>query len=308
MSFTREGKASRYLWLGDSATESSVTWGQFEGVFGYYAVNEPKAGADVLANFSDQKTAVNGDFPIYLASHFYGSGRVFFQASGEMWRVRRIDVDFFQDYYDQLIRWASQGRLIRDSQRGVLLTDRDRCWVGDQIRVQTILKDAQNDPLLAESVVASIVMPDGQNRSIELRSAGAAIRPGTFDGIFVVDQEGEYKVVLPVPESATNDVLVKTFQASIPDLEKLKPQRNDPALQDLADRTGGHYFVGMESLAVADSAPESLDSLIAPQDQETFLTGTLNRSFQQKLMTWLLAWFAFAMCVEWTIRRCHKLS
>ena len=308
LSFTREGRASRYLWLGDSASESAVTWGQFDGVFGYYAVNEPKAGADILANFSDESTAINGDYPIYLASHFYGSGRVFFQASGEMWRVRRVDVDFFQDYYDQLIRWASQGRLILDSQRGVLLTDRDRCWVGDQIRVQAILKDAKNDPLLGESVIASLVTPDGQSRSFELRSAGAATRPGTFDGICAVDQEGEYRVVLPVPDSATNDVLVKSFQASIPDLEKLKPQRNDSAMQDLADRTSGHYFVGLDSLKVAKSDAESLESLIVPQDQETFLTGTLNRMFQQKLMIWLLTWFAFAMCVEWTIRRCHKLS
>ena len=308
LSFTREGRASRYLWLGNSAAESSVTWGQFEGVFGYYAVNEPKAGADVLANFSDQSTAVNGVFPIYLASHFYGSGRVFFQASGEMWRVRSVEVDFFQDYYDQLIRWASQGRLIRDSQRGVLLTDRERCWVGDQIRVQAILKDSQNDPLMGESVIASLVWPDGGSKNIELRSAGAATRPGTFDGVCVVDQEGDYQVVLPIPDSATNDVLVKTFKASIPDLEKLKPQRNDSALQDLADRTGGHYFVGMESLTETESSPESLPALIPPQDQETFLTGTLNRMFQKKLMIWLLTWFVFAMSVEWITRRCHKLS
>ena len=308
LSFTREGRASRYLWLGNSAAESSVTWGQFEGVFGYYAVNEPKAGADVLANFSDQSTAVNGVFPIYLASHFYGSGRVFFQASGEMWRVRSVEVDFFQDYYDQLIRWASQGRLIRDSQRGVLLTDRERCWVGDQIRVQAILKDSQNDPLMGESVIASLVWPDGGSNNIELRSAGAAMRPGTFDCVCVVDKEGDYQVVLPIPDSATNDVLVKTFKASIPDLEKLKPQRNDSALQDLADRTGGHYFVGMESLTETESSPESLPALIPPQDQETFLTGTLNRMFQKKLMIWLLTWFVFAMSVEWITRRCHKLS
>ena len=188
------------------------------------------------------------------------------------------------------------------------MTDRDRCWVGDQIRVQAILKDAKNDPLLGESVIASLVTPDGQSKSLTLRSAGAATRPGTFDGICVVDQEGEYQIVLPVPDSATNDVLVKSFQASIPDLEKLKPQRNDSAMQDLADRTGGHYFVGLDSLEVAKSDAESLESLIAPQDQETFLTGTLNRIFQQKLMIWLLAWFAFAMCLEWTIRRCHRLS
>jgi len=79
-------------------------------------------------------------------------------------------------------------------------------------------------------------------------------------------------------------------------------------MQDLADRTGGHYFVGMESLAETISGDESLEALIPPQDQETFLTGTLNRIFQKKLMIWLLTWFAIAMSIEWIVRRGHKLS
>ena len=308
LAFTREGRAARFLWLGDSAAESAMTWSQFEGVFGYYAVNEAKSGADVLANFSDESTAINDEYPIYLASQFYGAGRVLFQASGEMWRVRRIDVDHFQDYYDQLIRWASQGRLIRDSSRGVLLTDRDRCWVGDRIRVQAILRDAQDAPYLAEAITASLVLPDGSTEILELRSAGAAIRPGTFDGFVPVEQQGGYRVILPVPDSPTGDILNKEFQAAIPDLEKLKPLRNDADLQFMADETGGTYYTGVDALNVDASDPTSPLKTIEPQDQEAFLTGTLNRIFQQKLMTWLLVWITFAFCMAWTIRRCHKLS
>jgi hypothetical protein len=308
ISFTRAGRSARALWLGDSAAESAMTWSKFDGVFGYYAVNEAKPGADVLANFSDESTAINGEYPIYMAQQFYGAGRVFFQASGEMWRVRRNDVDYFQDFYDQLIRWASQGRLTRDSSRGVLLTDRDRCWVGDQIRVQAILKDPSDEPYMAESVTASLLRPDGTSELLELRSAGAAVRPGTFDGVVPIDQQGEYRVVLPVPESETNDILKKAFQAAIPDLEKLKPLRNDPTLQTMATETGGQYYVGVDAFASDPSDPQSPSQTIVPQDQETFLTGTLNRLFQQKLMTWLLVWITFAWCATWTIRRCHKLS
>lgn len=308
ISFTRQGRAARALWLGDSAAESAMTWSKFDGVFGYYAVNEAKPGADVLANFSDESTAINGEYPIYMAQQFYGAGRVFFQASGEMWRVRRNDVDFFQDFYDQLIRWASQGRLTRDSSRGVLLTDRDRCWVGDQIRVQAILKDPSDEPYMAESVTASLLRPDGTSELLELRSAGAAVRPGTFDGVVPIDQQGEYRVVLPVPDSETNDILKKAFQAAIPDLEKLKPLRNDATLQTMATETGGEYYVGVDAFTMDPSEPRSPLQTIVPQDQETFLTGTLNRLFQQKLMTWLLVWITFALCATWTIRRCHKLS
>ena len=49
----------------------------------------PQAGARVYARFGDPDTAIDNVQPIYMAGQFYGSGRVFFLASGEMWRVRR---------------------------------------------------------------------------------------------------------------------------------------------------------------------------------------------------------------------------
>jgi len=185
LNFSRAGRSADYLWIGDSAGISQETWAQFEGVFGYYAVNDPKPGA--------------------LASHFYGAGRVFFQASGEMWRVRRLNVDYFQQYYTKLIRWASQGRLNRDSTRGVLLTDRERCWMGDTIVVQAILKDAQDEPLDYPQVEAIVKMPSGLSQPITLRSNPAAASPGSFTGTFVAGEEGEFRLSLPVPESPDQD-------------------------------------------------------------------------------------------------------
>ena len=308
LGFSREGRASEFLWLGDSATDSQLNWERFEGVFGYYAVNEPKAGADVLANFSDPATAVGDRLPIYLASHFYGAGRVFFQASGEMWRIRRLDVEFFQQYYIKLIRWASQGRLLRDSTRGVLLTDRERCWMGDQVVVQAILRDAQDQPLMADTVVATVTRPDGTMQELQLEASQNAVRPGTFSGQFTAGSEGDYRVNLPVPESPDLEVLSTTVQASIPDLEKEQPQRNDALLNEIADKTHGHFYVGTKSFAVQKSNPLSPTNLIQPQDQETFLTGTMDRFFQRKLMMWLLGLIATVLSLEWIVRRLHKLA
>lgn len=308
LDFSREGRASRFLWLGESAVDSAQSWDQFDGVFGYYAVNESKPGADVLASFADPDTAIEGELPIYLASQFYGAGRVFFQASAEMWRVRSIDVDYFQDYYTQIIRWASQGRLLRDSNRGVLLTDRDQCWMGDQVNVQAILRNAADEPLMAESVSATLTRPDGSKQVMLLQASGGAVRPGTFDAQFPTTSEGEYRISLPVPESPSLDVLTTTVRSSIPDLEKAKPQRNDLVLQEIANKSQGHYYVGVESFASSQTNPFSPNQLIAPQDQETFLTGTLDRFFQRKLMMWLLGWITLGLATEWTLRRLHKLS
>jgi len=308
LDFSREGRAAEFLWLGDSAADSQSNWGQFEGVFGYYAVNEPKPGADILANFADPATSIDDTLPIYLASHFYGAGRVFFQASSEMWRIRRIDVEHFQEYYIKLIRWVSQGRLLRDSTRGILLTDRERCWMGDQVVVQAILRDAQGQPLMMQSIDATIKRPNGTTHRIELKPTENSVRPGTFHGQFTTGSEGDYRVSLPIPDSPDFEILTATVEANIPDLEKERPQRNDALLAELADRTQGQFYVGTGSFLSFKDNPISPDQLIQSQDQEAFLAGTLDRFFQRKLMMWLLGLMVTALSLEWTVRRLHKLA
>ena len=308
LNFSRAGRSADYLWIGDSAGISQETWAQFEGVFGYYAVNDPKPGADVLANFSDPETAIDDSFPIYLASHFYGAGRVFFQASGEMWRVRRLNVDYFQQYYTKLIRWASQGRLNRDSTRGVLLTDRERCWMGDTIVVQAILKDAQDEPLDYPQVEAIVKMPSGLSQPITLRSNPAAASPGSFSGTFVAGEEGEFRLSLPVPESPDQDVLTLSVEATIPDLEKEKPQRNDAVLTKIAQNTGGTCLLDTDAAVGSPNHPLSTLELIPPQDQETIIAGTFDRFFKRQLMIWTLALMTLCLTMEWTLRRLQKLA
>src|SRR5262249_9557579 len=87
LDFTREGLEAEFLWLGESASASQTAWKGFPGVYGYYAVRGPKPGATVYARYSDPRAAVSGEQPVYYAGQFYGSGRVFYMGSGEMWRL-----------------------------------------------------------------------------------------------------------------------------------------------------------------------------------------------------------------------------
>ncbi len=308
LEFSRQGRSAEYVWIGNSAGESQETWAKFEGVFGYYAVNDAKSGAEVLANFADPETAIDDQLPIYLASQFYGAGRVFFQASGEMWRVRRLDVDYFQQYYTKLIRWASQGRLSRDSTRGVLLTDRERCWMGDTVQVQAILKNAQDEPLDYPQVEASLITPEKLTLSVLLRSNPNAASPGSFGGNFVAGSEGEYRINLAIPESPDLDVLTTTVVATIPDLEKEKPHRNESVLAKIAKNTGGTYFKSPLDLTVEPDNPESAAQLIPPQDQETIIAGTFDRFFKRKFMMWVLGLLTTGLAAEWVLRRLQKLA
>ena len=309
LQFTSDGRDAEFLWLEDDALLSEQAWSSFEGVYGYYAVKDPKPGARVYARFADPNTAIDGELPIYLAGHFYGAGRVFFQASGEMWRVRAVDEGYFESYYTKLIRWVSQGRLLRDSSRGVLLVDKDRCMLGDHITVQAILNDAQHQPLTADRVSASLLDPDGRRVPLELLRVEDAARPGMYSAQFTAVLEGDYRVELQPPHGAEGELLRREVRSRIPALETEQPQRNDSLLKNLADKTGGAYYVGFATALQpgADGRPQ-LVNLIAPQDQITYLSGTPDKRFERLLMTWLMGLICGVLCLEWLIRRLTKLS
>jgi hypothetical protein len=309
------------LWIDDSAEASQRAWSQFEGVYGYYAVKDPKPGARVYARFSDPDTALDNELPIYFAGHFYGAGRVFFMASGEMWRVRSVEDTYFESFYTRLIRWASEGRRLRDSSRGVLLTDKDRALLGDAIAVRAVLQDAQFKPLQAEQVKLDIVQPDSTRISVMLKKTKDAERPGTFGEQFIALQEGDYRLELVHP-AAADQVLVRDIRVRLPALETERPERNDKLLYEIADRTGGSYFIGIDNALagkattvtpttpVSQSAEKknSLAELLKPQDQRNILPGTPDRPFDRLLMTWLMGLICGVLCLEWLLRRLSKLA
>jgi hypothetical protein len=322
LTFTREGEEAEFLWIDDSAEASKRAWSQFDGVFGYYAVKDPKPGARVYARFSDPDTALDNELPIYFAGQFYGSGRVFFMASGEMWRVRSVDDTYFETFYTRLIRWVSEGRRLRDSSRGVLLTDKDRALIGDSIAVRAMLQDAQFKPLQADKVTAKIVPPQGPAYALEMKKLKDAERPGTFSEQFIVAHEGDYQIELQHP-AAADQMLLRTVRVRMPALETERPERDDQTLSEIADKTGGQYFIGIEAALAGKPAGktsagnttrdknytgENLVQLLKPQDQKNILPGTPDRTFDRLLMTWLMALICGVLCLEWTIRRLSKLA
>ncbi len=306
--FTREGMEGEFLWLEDDPINSEAAWASFEGVFGYYAVKDPKPGAKVFARFSDPNTAIDGELPIYLAGHFYGAGRVFFQASGEMWRIRAVDEAYFERYYTKLIRWVSQGRLQQDSVHGILLVDKDRCLLGDTILVQAILTDAQNEPLSAAEVTARLIQPNGGRTTLTLRAVTGGARDGTFAGQFTAVEENDYRVKLKPPHGELDEILIREVhvRGSIDEIEK--PERNDPLLREIALTTGGVYYVGVDAAVGQTGGQPPLANALVPQDFVTYLPGTPDRDFERRLMAWLMGLICGVLAFEWLLRRLSRLA
>ncbi len=302
--FTREGLEAEFVWLGDSAPASQQVWSEFPGVYGYYDVRGPKPGATVYGRYSDPEAATGDDKPVYMAGQFYGSGRVFYLGSGEIWRLRALDDAHFERFYTKLIRHVSQGRLLLGSSRGMLLVDRDRYLLGNTVVVRAQLSDARFEPLDVPNVTLQVVHPDSTSQALQLARDPA--RRGMYFGQFTALKEGTYRLEMPVPDSE-EEQLSRRIQVRVPDLERENPQRNDALLSEVAKQTGGVYYVGAESVLGSGGVPPLVNRL-RDRTETTYLAGVTDRDFEFRWMQILLGVICGALCLEWLIRRLVKLA
>ncbi len=305
LDFTREGLEAEYLWLEDSATAGRQAWAGFEGVYGFCPVRGPKPAATVLSRFSDPRAAHGGE-PVYFASQFYGSGRVFYLGSAEMWRLRKLDEAYFEQFYTKLIRHVSQGRLLRGSPRGVLLVGRDRYLLGNTVEVRAKLNDAQLEPLDLPAVGLQVLRPGSSIETIELKAD--PMRVGNYAGRFPVLTEGSYRLSLKIPES--EEILTRRIQVKVPDLERENPQRNDPLLGQIANQTGGKYFDRLSDVnrGAGGSPAGSIVELLPDRTRTNVIPLAPDTKWQYEWLKWMLVVLCGLLCLEWLIRRLVRLA
>ncbi len=304
LDFTREGLEAEFLWLGDSAARSQQVWSSFPGVFGYYAVRGAKPGATIFARYSDPEAGTGEQRPIYMAGQFYGAGRVFYLASGEMWRLRALSDSYFEQFYTKLIRHVSQGRLLLGSSRGMLLVDRDRYLLGGTVVVRAQLSNAQFEPLDLPGVPLQITRPDSTSETLQLTADPA--RKGMYAGQFTALVEGTYRLEMAVPESG-GEQLVRRIQVRVPDVERENPERNDAVLSEIASRTGGQYYVGADAVLGHRGKPP-LANQLPDKTEVTYLAGLTDRQFEHDWLRGLLIAICGLLSLEWLIRRLSKLA
>ncbi|MEM6689142.1 MAG: VWA domain-containing protein [Planctomycetota bacterium] len=306
LELTSEALRSEFFNVSSTPEESQEVWQDFDGVYDYVDASSAKPGAKVYAYFSDPTAVISDAKPIFMASQFYGAGRVYFQGSGEMWRLRGESDAYFDAYYTKLVRYLAEGRLLRDGRRGVLLIDSPRAMLGEPIAVRGVLLDEQFEPLEAESVNAKLVLPDGQTRDLLLRAAPGSTG-GSFTGQFLSTMPGDHQVRLTIGDALSSEVLSARVQVRLPTAELERPLRNDDGLSSLAATTGGEYFPVGASMSV-DEVTQTLLATMAPQPRTTILPGTPDREFLVRRNAVFLWWIATMLTMEWIVRRLHRLA
>lgn len=304
LEFTREGREAEFLWLSDTDSANQQAWASFPGVYSFQPVRGPKPGATVFARFSDPQAGHGGGQPAYFVGQFYGTGRVFYMASGELWRLRRVEEGYFEQFYTRLVRHVCQGRLLRQSHRGSLLVDKDRYLLGNTVEIRAQLTDAQLKPLKARSVEMDVIQPNRLSQSITLRPD--ASREGMYAGQLTVLQEGVYRLELPVPKS-DGERLVRRIQVRLPDLERENPQRNDALLGRIATGTGGKYYPSIDA-AWGPETPDPLAGHLKDRTRISIVTSGPNPESEFPWLRMMMFVLCGLLCGEWLIRRLLKLA
>jgi len=296
--FTRDGIDTNFLRLEGSASQSMQAWSASKGVYRCFPVRGAKPGATVLANFGDPRAGGGEPLPL-MVTQFYGAGRVFYLGTGEMWRLRSVNPDDFERFYTQVIRYVSQGRLLRGSPHGSLMVERDRYTLGQMISLRARLLDEQLRPLESHSVTLEAISPEGEMRTVTLVADG--IQPGSFVGHLMARHEGAYQLALDVP-GAGGERLTRRVQVRMPDLERKNPKRNDALLAEIAADSGGTYLVGIN--AALD--PQSGLPALLKDRSKTVVKIDAPRPLWDSI--WVLLAICGLLCLEWLVRRLVRLA
>lgn len=295
--FTRPGTEAEFLQIDETAAASALVWKQFAGVYRCYPTNKPKDGATVYAYFSDRRAVNESGKPVLLAGQFFGAGRVLYLGSPELWRLRAVDEKYFERYWIKSIREVGQGRLLRGTNRGVLLLERQTYELGATVQIRANLLDQQFKELAAATAALEVVDPNGKRLVPPMQLTANKARAGQFQGTLMATLPGRYRLELPIPEST--EQVVQYLQVEVPNLEFAKPEQDAAQLQRLATTEFGGKYLPLEL------AEKQLAGLL-PDRSTTKIQFDVPRALWDR--EWVLYLLIGLLSVEWLIRKLLKLA
>jgi hypothetical protein len=294
--FTREGMEAPFLQLTENPVTSAAAWKEFPGIYRAFPTSGPKAAATVYARFTDPRS-VSREPPILLASQYFGAGRVFYLGSAEMWRLRALEEEYYDRLWIKLLREVGQGRLLRGTNRGILLLEKTQYPLGATVQVRTRLLDPQFKDYEADRVTMEVYDPTGKPLTPPVTMLADKTRPGHFGGSFVAALPGNYKLELPIPEST--DQLKASVAVRLPNLEFDHPEQNEQLLRALARKETGGMYLKLDEAAT--QLPLLLPDRTAEKIQYDFPRTLWDRKWVMYLLVGLLS-------LEWLTRKLLKLA
>lgn len=288
VAFTRDGELASFLKLDDDADDSRKRWKQFPGMFWCYPRVTLKPAAIALATFNDPRDqSSEGGIPL-IVTQFFGAGRVLYLGSGELWRLREFGEELYDRLWVRTIREMSQSRLLRGSNRVLILIEGDRFKLGSDLPVRAQVLGTDFQPASAKTLPLTIQDSSGHASSLELKAA--ANQPGIFEGMLPLRQAGDYRLQLLAPESS--ELAERRFTVEIPEREFAEPRMNRELLERMTRETGGS-LLRLNQL-------HQLPTLLPDVSERTIVRGTAHSLWDNG---WVLSLFVLILAIEWTLRK-----
>ncbi|GHT27225.1 hypothetical protein FACS18942_06170 [Planctomycetales bacterium] len=318
LKFTPQGEEAEFLRTSDNAAESRAFWNDFPGFYGFFAVRGVKPAATLYVSSGSPETAGKTGTGAIIAGQFYGSGRILYLGSGELWRLRKVDDKMYEKLTTRILRYVAQGRLQRESDRGSLITDRKQYTLGGIAQLRITANDAQLRPLTVPELPVDVISPSGTLRTVQATVDPNV--PGTYQVHLPLTEEGNWAVRLSLPESELQ--LERVLQVQMSDLERENPSRNEVLLRNVAESTGGAYYrnptdalpllkesalygnINFFGSETENSAVKPLTEVLKIRSQRS----VPDRKAEQNILTYLLSAICFLLLSEWTLRRLMKLA
>ncbi len=308
---TRAGTEAGFLAIAGGRELSRDAWRVFPGFYRVNAQTAVRAGGTVLAQVDGDA----GQPRVVFAEQFYGSGRVFYSGTTELWRLRKQDPKFFAAMTTKLLRRISQGRLLSNSPAGSLLFERERYDLGTTMVLRAVLPRTERAVASAEikPLKADLIDPAGTAITIQLKASKS--QRDTWIAPVLADQEGTYEAVL----SPHVDLLQTSLDmapsrlsaratVTVPQLERIHVTRDVAELRAIAAASGGHYYATSDVVLQGDADLPPLAQAIPSREETQTLLGQVDQHFAKQVSQLLLGVICGAMLLEWLIRRLARLA
>jgi hypothetical protein len=280
--------------LADDPVTGKLAWQGLGDVYWHYPVLREKPVATVLMRHGSgrMRNAFGGH--VLAAVQFVGAGRSGFLGFDSTWRWRRFGEDVYDRFWVQLVRFLAEGKLLGGSKRATLLVENEQPTIGEAVNVSARLLDARYVPLAQAEITAQYRIDDQRTDFV---LTARSDRPGWFEGRFVPDRVGTYRVRLTVPGGAKDAVEVnRDVIVMRPNLEIVQPQMKKADLVTLAEQSGGRYWEVDEVKDLPAAIPD-LHEEIPIRSRPTTLWDNAK----------VLGLLVGLLSIEWAVRKWNRL-
>ncbi len=213
------------------------------GFFSFYPVKGVKPNATVVASFADPRARLgDGKEQPYIVTMPFGSGKIVYMGSGEVWRLRQFREVYFERFWTKLARYVGSGNLTRQSRRGLIVMG-STFSSQNYVNMEAQLFDRNMQPL-AGSARPKVEIKPPAGVTLERNTFELSAKPGQtseasgwFAGRFLASAPGTYELKLGIPGTAdvlSKKILVKEanleLDNTMPDFGMLMQLASDAAL------------------------------------------------------------------------------